>query len=414
MMNGLSPAKILAMALLGLGIGVGIRQWNSLPIDIPLELGGTQTGSLGEPTESPEFNSADDPFERTPDNSALIEVGGYRTAAARTQSEPIIDETLDELTIPEPSRSARRMIRELDEDDSPKSNNSRLRLISEAQLENNNQSASFDEEPPEETPPQSSTKKELTDEPASLDSLDTPPIRIAKKPDDDRPSLDLADIDRQIKSHQLAEAHQALSKIFWQQPEHRSQIQERIDSTATAIYFSPQPHVQDPYVVQAGDQLRKIASEHHIPWQYLARLNKVDPKRIREGQKLKVIDGPFGAVVTLRDFELVLHHRGQYVRSYRVCIGKDNSSPVGKFKVLNKVVSPQYTDPDGKVFAGTDPKNPLGKYWLDLGDSYGIHGTIEPASIGKAESRGCIRLLNEDVAEVHDILELGAEVIIRR
>ena len=82
--------------------------------------------------------------------------------------------------------------------------------------------------------------------------------------------------------------------------------------------------------------------------------------------------------------------------------------------MLNKVTSPQYTDPDGKVFSGSDPKNPLGTHWLDLGDSYGIHGTIEPDSIGNAESRGCIRLLNADVSEVYDLLETGAEVVIRQ
>ena len=109
----------------------------------------------------------------------------------------------------------------------------------------------------------------------------------------------------------------------------------------------------------------------------------------------------------------ILHHHGQYVRGYRICIGKDGSSPVGKFKVLNKVTNPQYTDPDGKVFAGDDPKNPLGNVWIDLGESYGIHGTIEPTSIGKAESRGCIRLLNADATEVFDILEIGSEVVIR-
>jgi LysM repeat protein len=240
-----------------------------------------------------------------------------------------------------------------------------------------------------------------------------PPVRIAKQTKDQEPTFDFSEIDRQIKAGQVVEAHKALSKLFWQQPDLRSSVQERIDLTAKAIYFSPQPHVQEPHVVQAGDQLRKIATTHHVPWQYLARLNRVDPKRLREGQKLKVIDGPFGAVVTLSNFELTLHHGGQYVRSYPCCIGKNNATPVGKFKVLNKVTNPQYTDPNGKVFASGDPKNPLGAYWLDLGESYGIHGTIEPDSIGKAESRGCVRLLNVDVAEVYELLDLAAEVVIR-
>ena len=252
-----------------------------------------------------------------------------------------------------------------------------------------------------------------TETESTSETTTEPPVRIAKRTKDQEPTFDFSEIDRQIKAGQVVEAHKALSKLFWQQPDLRSSVQERIDLTAKAIYFSPQPHVQEPYVVQAGDQLRKIATKYHVPWQYLSRLNRIDPKRLREGQKLKVIDGPFGAVVTLSDFELTLHHGGQYVRSYPCCIGKNNSTPVGKFKVLNKVTNPQYTDPDGNVFSSGDPKNPLGAHWIDLGESYGFHGTIEPNSIGKAESRGCVRLLNADVAEVYDMLDLATEVVIR-
>ena len=82
--------------------------------------------------------------------------------------------------------------------------------------------------------------------------------------------------------------------------------------------------------------------------------------------------------------------------------------------MLNKVVKPQYTDPHGHVIDPDDPQNPLGPRWLDLGNSYGIHGTTDPGSIGKAESRGCIRNgRNEDVTEVFDMLGVGSEVTIR-
>ncbi|MBC7820115.1 MAG: L,D-transpeptidase family protein [Planctomycetaceae bacterium] len=326
---------------------------------IPLELGGAATGSLiQENAPQPAFDSSP---EFAADDSLLLEVGATLPEALPDQAD----------LLEEPASIASRPIR--------------LVALEEPATE---------VETPSESPAE-------------------PPVRIAKRTKDQELTFDFTEIDRQLKAGQVVEAHKALSKLFWQQPELRSSVQERIGLTAKAIYFSPQPHVQEPYVVQAGDQLRRIATKHHVPWQYLSRLNRVDPKRLREGQKLKVIDGPFGAVVTLSDFELTLHHGGQYVRSYSCCIGKNNSTPVGKFKVLNKVTSPQYTDPDGKVFASGDPKNPLGSHWLDLGESYGIHGTIEPDSIGKAESRGCIRLLNADVAEVYDLLDLATEVVIR-
>jgi len=68
--------------------------------------------------------------------------------------------------------------------------------------------------------------------------------------------------------------------------------------------------------------------------------------------------------------------------------------------------------PEG-IIPHNDPKNPLGERWIDLGDSYGIHGTIEPDSIGTAASRGCIRLRDADIIEVYNFLVNGSLVEIR-
>ena len=201
--------------------------------------------------------------------------------------------------------------------------------------------------------------------------------------------------------------------MYWNHPEWREFLRSRIEKTAKSIYFSPQPHYMTPYTVQPGDQLTKIAKLYNVPWEYLAKLNEADPRKIRPGQKLKVIKGPFAAVVDLGRFELTIQHHGFFVKRYKVGIGKDGTSPIGEFTVKNKLTNPTYYGRDG-VIAADDPQNPLGEYWIDIGDSYGIHGTIDPNSIGKAESRGCIRMLNEEAAEVYGFLGIGAKVIIRR
>jgi lipoprotein-anchoring transpeptidase ErfK/SrfK len=46
--------------------------------------------------------------------------------------------------------------------------------------------------------------------------------------------------------------------------------------------------------------------------------------------------------------------------------------------------------------------------------SYGIHGTIDPSSIGKQSSMGCIRLKNEDVEVVYKLLMAGKSTVIVR
>jgi lipoprotein-anchoring transpeptidase ErfK/SrfK len=56
--------------------------------------------------------------------------------------------------------------------------------------------------------------------------------------------------------------------------------------------------------------------------------------------------------------------------------------------------------------------NTLGTRRLDLGDGYGIHGTDEPASIGRSVSHGCVRMLNADVEQLYPMVPVGTPVYI--
>lgn len=225
--------------------------------------------------------------------------------------------------------------------------------------------------------------------------------------------VDLSEIDALLASGDYVNAHRQLSTMYWNQPELQPLIMERLDRNAEFIYFRSQPHFLEPYVIQSGDLLQRVAPRYRLNWEYLAAINNIDPRRIRPGQKLKVIKGPFSAFIDLSNFVLTVHCHGFYVKRFPIGIGKDGSTPTGRFTVLERVPDPQYTDPNGRVIAGDDPANPLGEYWLDLGDGYGIHGTIEPDSIGKGASRGCIRMHNSDVAQVYNLLVRGSEVSIR-
>jgi len=229
------------------------------------------------------------------------------------------------------------------------------------------------------------------------------------------PTVDFTEIDRLTKSNSTAdhiEAHRTLSSLYWQQPGSRGELRSRIDALAQRIYFQSQPHYMPAYEVEPGETLQSIGKHYDVTWQYLSKLNRVDPQRLRAGQRLKVIKGPFSAVIDLSDYELTVHAYGYFVTRYPVGIGKDGSTPIGTFTVQSKQVDPTYYGPDG-VIEHDDPANPLGERWIDIGDSYGIHGTINPGSIGKGESRGCIRMHNDDVAAVYDLLTIGSEVTIR-
>ena len=147
----------------------------------------------------------------------------------------------------------------------------------------------------------------------------------------------------------------------------------------------------------------------------LQQINELErPEFIRAGQRLKVIEGPFDAVIRKSQHRMDIFLKGQFVRSYRVGLGAGAGTPLGKWEVTTKLSDPEWTDPrSGQYYAADDPRNPIGEYWIGLdciagdciGDSgYGIHGTIEPESIGADMSMGCVRLLPDDIREVYQLL----------
>jgi len=266
---------------------------------------------------------------------------------------------------------------------------------------------------PKRTPRTAPARSASVTEPARTATPTAPAPSATDTPGPTGDLVELADIDKLIDEEQDVLALQEMTRRYWKMPAERELLRGKMEELSNRIYFSPQPHYFEPHVIQNNEQLRQVAPKYSLSWQYLARLNHTDPKRIRPGQRLKVAPGPFHALVTIRSHELIIHNNGCYVKRYRIGAGKDRSTPIGTFKVLGKESNPTYYGPDG-VIKADDPANPLGERWLDIGNSFGIHGTNEPDSIGEDRSRGCIRLTNEDVAEVYDFLVIGSEVKIQR
>ncbi len=118
-------------------------------------------------------------------------------------------------------------------------------------------------------------------------------------------------------------------------------------------------------------------------------------------------------LVSLPDRKLALFENGKVVRVYRVAVGKPSTpSPVGAFKVVNRVTNPTYYHKGQVIAAGKN--NPVGSRWMGLSaQSYGIHGTNQPNSIGRAASTGCIRMSKQDLEELFELVNVGDAVEIR-
>jgi lipoprotein-anchoring transpeptidase ErfK/SrfK len=114
---------------------------------------------------------------------------------------------------------------------------------------------------------------------------------------------------------------------------------------------------------------------------------------------------------------------GELVAYYPASVGsKEKPAPSGTYKVRRAMFNPTYTyDPkfafEGvkakeKIEIAEGPKNPVGSVWIDLTkDSYGIHGTAHPETIGKTESHGCVRLTNWDATELAHMVSKATVVV---
>lgn len=115
-------------------------------------------------------------------------------------------------------------------------------------------------------------------------------------------------------------------------------------------------------------------------------------------------------VISLAEKQLMLFEGSSMLKTYRVAVGKPSTpTPLGSFRIVNRINHPTWYGHGNPVAPG--PSNPLGTRWIGLSKSgYGIHGTNEPDSIGKAISHGCIRMRNKDVEELFALVTPGVTV----
>jgi lipoprotein-anchoring transpeptidase ErfK/SrfK/outer membrane protein assembly factor BamD (BamD/ComL family) len=169
------------------------------------------------------------------------------------------------------------------------------------------------------------------------------------------------------------------------------------------------------YEVKKGDSPIIIGSKFSIAAGLVKKLNNLTSDSLQVGQTLKLIKPDFNILVDLSKYKLYLKSGDKIVKIYTVATGKkETPTPTGEYKVTDKLIKPTWyqTLPSGvkQIIPGGDPKNELGTRWIGFKPAYGIHGTIEPLLIGQPVSHGCIRMLNEEVEELYDLISGGTPI----
>ena len=130
---------------------------------------------------------------------------------------------------------------------------------------------------------------------------------------------------------------------------------------------------------------------------------------------------------------LTVFENGQERRRFPVAVGMPGwETPVGRFQVLEKTVNPIWEHPEKGTHTPSGPANPLGSRWIGFYQDCrgrrgwdgqqmldvkgcvvaGFHGTPNRWTVGQAVSHGCVRLFDEDVRELFDLVTIGTPVTV--
>jgi len=130
---------------------------------------------------------------------------------------------------------------------------------------------------------------------------------------------------------------------------------------------------------------------------------------------------------------LTVLDKGLPLRRFPVAVGMPGwETPVGTFRVLEKTINPIWEHPEKGTHTASGPANPLGSRWIGFyqdcqgrrgwdGEQMldvkgcvvaGFHGTPHRWTVGQAVSHGCVRLYDEDVRKLFDLVTVGTPVTV--
>jgi lipoprotein-anchoring transpeptidase ErfK/SrfK len=137
--------------------------------------------------------------------------------------------------------------------------------------------------------------------------------------------------------------------------------------------------------------------------------------------KPKVSEGDIGPIVVIKQSEhkFYLYQGSTLEDTYACAVGQPKyPTPNGRFEILEKKKDPWWYPPKSDWAKDLKPVppgpgNPLGPYFMDLGNGFGIHSTPDEASLGYSVSHGCVRLSEWSAQQVFKVVEKGTPVYIR-
>jgi len=232
-------------------------------------------------------------------------------------------------------------------------------------------------------------------------------------------------IEAALQRQELAQAHQLLSQWYNNptlSPAEVQQVETLLSQLAGTVVYSTEHRLEPPYVVHPGETLQTIAEKYEVPWQLLAKINGIPAADlVRPGQELKVVHGPFSAVIELGKGQLTLMLGDRYAGRFPILTESAAVQSEGEWTLEQKLVNPA-ADASGVVSASYSASAaPVDRTLVLRSDSPQAAGTTISITSGPTTPTGptavapaAIRLSPQDAEELADILSIGSRVTIRK
>jgi hypothetical protein len=228
-----------------------------------------------------------------------------------------------------------------------------------------------------------------------------------------------ADAHEKLTGGRYAEALAVLS-AWYDDPtlglEESQRLEDLLGQLAGTVIYSQEDLLLPPHIVAPGDTLPSIAMTVGVPWQLLAKINGVDhPESLLPGEAIKMIRGPFDAVVSVSRRRLSLQLGGNYAGGFSVVIGRRIQERVGASLAVTDVRRDRSAPPVGAAaqvsyLQQADSTGPS----IVLSDGLRIEAADDPLAVSDQAPEATLVVSARDLAELIDILGPGSSVLIRQ
>jgi len=220
-----------------------------------------------------------------------------------------------------------------------------------------------------------------------------------------------ADSHDKLAGGRYAEALTTLS-VWYDDPslglEESHRLEDLLGQLAGTVIYSQQDLLLPPHVVAPGETLPAIAAPLAVPWQLLAKINGIaDPMQLVPGEHIKLVRGPFDAVLSVSRRRLSLQSGGAYAGSFPVVVGRQFLPRVGSTLAVADI---RREPPADQQFAPPGP----GQRGIVLAEGMTIQAAAELAAVTDDDAPASLVMSARDLAELCDILGPGSSVLVRQ